>query len=314
MANFIGGYILEEKKNIWRINMKTDGLKRYKQKDLLNFCIDQGITGIGWSSLDFKEKLDKNINNPKDIQNYIWYSYKNDKKSTKGFATASNIIIDRMSIGDYVWTRADGIYKIAKILSEAKYMKDNELYKDFDIGFYREVEYSNNNIRISEVPGKIIASFSASSTVQNVADDKGQLFNYSDSLFRGDSNFKINLEDWTEFFSAEDIEEIVGLYLQIKFNLYVYTSTNKRSTEKIEFELVDEKGQLYGVQVKSGGVSLNGIDYEEKSKEMKVFLFASNNEVNTNNNPNIIHITVSEVTRFIEEYKHILPKRISYWL
>ena len=71
---------------------------------------------------------------------------------------------------------------------------------------------------------------------------------------------------------------------------------------------------LSGVQVKSGGVSLNGIDYEEKSKEMKVFLFASNNEVNTNNNPNIIHITVSEVTRFIEEYKHILPKRISSWL
>lgn len=305
---------MKEDRNVWRLNMKTDGVYKHGQSNLLNFCINQKIVGIGWSSLDFKEKLDKNINNPKDIQNYIWYSYKNDKKSTKGFATASNIMIDRMSIGDYVWTRADGTYKIAKILSEVKYMKDNELYKDFDIGFYREVEYCNKNINISEVPGKIIASFSASSTVQNVADDKGQLFHYSDSLFRGEDNFKITLEDWTEFFSADDIEEIVGLYLQVKFNLYVYTSTNKRSTEKIEFELVDKKGQLYGVQVKSGGVSLNGKDYEEKSKEMKVFLFASNNEVNTNNNSNIIHIKVSEVTRFIEEYKHILPKRISYWL
>ncbi len=303
-----------EGNKIWRINMKTNGVDKHGQSNLLNFCINQKIVGIGWSYLDFKEKLDKNINNPKDIQNYIWYSYKNEKKSTKGFATASNIMIDRMSIGDYVWTRADGTYKIAKILSEVKYMKDNELYKDFDIGFYREVEYCNKNIKISEVPGKVIASFSASSTVQNVADKEGELFNYSDSLFKGDSNFKINLEDWIEFFSADDIEEIVGLYLQVKSNLYVYTSTNKRSTEKIEFELVDEKGNVYGVQVKSGGVSLDGKDYEEKSKEMKIFLFATNNKVYNTNDLNIIHIPVPEVTKFIKEYKHILPKRISHWL
>lgn len=299
---------------IWRINMKTDGIYKFEQQGVFDFCVKEGIIGIGWSRAISKDNFSEEVTNPKEIQTFIWNLLKDNNKKTRGFSTASNIIVDRMNIGDYVWTRVDSLYKLAKITSEAKYKRNNEEYIEYDIGFYREVEYYDQSFHISEVPGKIIASFSASSTVQNVTDKEGQLFSYSDSLFRGDSNFKINLEDWTEFFTAEDIEEIVGLYLQVKFNLYVYTSTNKRSTEKIEFELVDENGNLYGVQVKSGEVSLSGIDYEEKSKEMKVFLFASNNEVNTNNNPNIIHITVSEVTRFIEEYKHILPKRISSWL
>ena len=66
--------------------------------------------------------------------------------------------------------------------------------------------------------------------------------------------------------------------------------------------------------MKSGGVSLDGKDYEEKSKEMKIFLFASNNEVYNTNDLNIVHIPVTEVTNFIKDYKHILPKRISHWL
>ena len=59
MTNFIGGYILEGNK-IWRINMKTDGIKRHSKEELMKFCLDQGIIGIGWSSPVFTENLNEN--------------------------------------------------------------------------------------------------------------------------------------------------------------------------------------------------------------------------------------------------------------
>lgn len=258
--------------------------------------------------------LDKNIKDPKVIKSYIWNLYKKKNWKTQGFSTASNVIVDRMNIGDYVWTRSEGIYWIAKILEESKYIRNNEEYVNYDIGFCRKVKYSETGFHESEVPGKVISSFSARNSTQNVEDKSGRLYKYTDSLFTGEKNLKIRLEDWIIFFSANDIEEIIGLYLQVEKKLYIYTSTNKKSTAKIEFELIDREGNLYGVQVKTGHVSLNGDDYSEISEKMKIFLFATSDRVIIGENKNLIHIRVKEITEFIEQNKKLLPERISRWL
>ena len=299
---------------IWRLNMKTDGARKYGQQKLFDFCKNENIIGIGWSMPNFIEGLDEKIEDVKQIKDYIRNLQKEQKKKTKGFSTASNVIVDRMNPGDFVWTRVDGTYKIAKILSEAKYMKKKSEYKKFDIGFYREAEYCERDFSLSEVPGKIIASFSARSSTQQVHDDNDKIYEYTNAIFNGVENYKIALEDWSKFFSAEDVEEIIGLYLQIEKSLYVYTSTNKKSTDKIEFELIDEKGQLYGVQVKTGHIQLNGKDYQKLSERMKVFLFATSDKVDINENENIIHIKVKNVSKFIKEKKHLLPERIKTWI
>jgi len=301
-------------KNIWRLNTKTNGIKDHGQKGLLDFCKKENIIGVGWSNPYFTEGMNKNIKDTKEIKNYIWNIIKKDDNRTKGFATATNIIVDRMNIGDYVWTRAEGVYYIAKVLSEPKYNLNNQNYINYDLGFYRNVEYSKKFFHESEVPGKIISSFAARNSTQHVSDQNNKIFNYTESLFLGKEISKINLEDWAIFFSANDIEELVGLYLQIEKNLYVYTSTNKKSTAKIEFELVDKDGNLYGVQVKTGNESINGNTYQEISNTMKIFLFATSDNVIIENNINLIHITVNDITNFIKKYKHLLPYRIKKWL
>ena len=306
-------------KNIWRINMKTDGANKENggQEGLLKFCQKENIVGIGWSQMypQFIEGYNGDKNNTENIKNYIWNKIKKDSGKTRGFSTASNIIVDRMNIGDYIWTREGGNYWIAKVISESKYMFNNQDYKNYDIGFYRNVEYSRRSFTVSEVPGKVIACFSARNSTQCISDDQKLLFEYTDSLFNNKINSKINVDNWSNFFSANDIEEIIGLYLQKIKNLYVYTSTNKKSTSQIEFELVDDKGNKYGVQVKSGNVCINGKDYKEISKNMKIYLFASNNEVkNVEDNQNLIHIKVDEITTFIKENINILPDRIKNWI
>lgn len=301
-------------KNIWRLNTKTNGIKKYGQKGLLDFCKKEKIIGIGWSNPYFTEGINENIKNANEIKNYIWNLIKQTDGKTRSFATAANIIVDRMNIGDYVWTRAEGVYYIAKVLSESKYHLNNQNYVDYDLGFYRNVEYSKKFFHESEVPGKIISSFAARNSTQHVTDPNNKLFNYTESLFLGNKIPKISLEDWTIFFSANDIEELIGLYLQIEKKLYVYTSTNKKSTTKIEFELVDKDGNLYGVQVKTGNESINGNTYLEISKTMKIFLFATSDNVIIENNINLIHITVNNITNFIKNYKHLLPSRIKKWL
>lgn len=108
--------------------------------------------------------------------------------------------------------------------------------------------------------------------------------------------------NWKNLLSAEDIEEIVGLYLQIEKELYIYTSTCKDDTNFIEFQLIDRKGKLYGLQVKSGDENINADDYFELSKKMTIFLFASSDNIsNVEKYPNIEKIDSKEITLFIEK-------------
>ena len=146
---------------------------------------------------------------------------------------------------------------------------------------------------------------------KNISDNNNQLYKYTHALFNNEENPKIELKNWATFFSAEDVEEIVGLYLQVKEKLYVYTSTNKKSTDKIEFALVDDKGKKYGVQVKTGDVEIHGKDYKSISEDMIIFLFATSNKVYIENNENLIHIDVEKITEFIKNNKALLPERIT---
>lgn len=302
--------------NIWRINMKTDGIKNVTQKQLTEFCRTEKIIAIGWSDPWFIEGIDPTIlSSAKDVKNYIWNRiHENPGSKTRSFSAASNVIVDRMAIGDYVWTRAEGKYLLAKVVGEPLFLGNIDKFKHYDIGFCRKVKYLDKELTVSEVPGKIIASFSARSSTQNIYDDNMSLYNYSNALFNSEKVLSISIDDWAKFFSADDVEEILGLYLQIKKNLFVYTSTNKKSTDKIEFELVDKSGALFGVQVKTGEVTIDGNDYLDISKNRIIYLFATNNKVNTHNLENIVHITVDEVTQFIVEYKYLLPERIRAWL
>ncbi|MBM6875916.1 hypothetical protein [Fusobacterium mortiferum] len=182
-----------------------------------------------------------------------------------------------------------------------------------NILFYRRVKFLDKDFVESEVPGKIVTSFRNSSTLQIVKEFEDELTLYCKANVE---NKKVcfPIYNWKNLLSAEDIEEIVGLYLQMEKNLYVYTSTCKNDTSLIEFQLVDKNSHLYGVQVKSGNETLNADDYFKLSKKMTIFLFASSDDIfNIEKYPNIEKIDSKEITLFIEKNLKLLPEKIRFW-
>ena len=91
------------------------------------------------------------------------------------------------------------------------------------------------------------------------------MLNYTKSLYNSLSGTyyyetaKYTVDNIFDFLQAEDVEEIISLYLQIKKDYLIYTSTNKLSTQKYEFVGVARDGShnCYA-QVKSGNLSLDG--------------------------------------------------------
>lgn len=298
-------------KNIWRINCKP-GEQLYSQKNQFEFWIKEEIIAIGWSTAEgCTENLEDKNYTVKEIKDCMEKLHYEKKWKTKSFKAATNIFVERMEIGDYIWLRCGNTYKLGKIKSECFYNLNSKDFEDKrQIGFYRKVEYLNKDFSESEVPGKIVASYRARNTVQVVEDYNNIILKYCQSIFSG-VIYKINIENWNTFLHSSDIEEIVGLYLQVEKGLYVYTSTNKKDTAEIEFELVDKLGNLYGIQVKSGNTSINALDYIKISQKMKIYLFAANdNIINLEGKENIEKIDVKTITEFIKHWKHILPKRI----
>lgn len=303
--------------SIWRINCKP-GSRLVSHKESFNKWLEKGFIGIGWSKEEkFLEGLNETELNIEDIRNHIYITLKNWKCGTKSFSSYANILFYRMKKEDYVWIRCNGIYKLGIIEDETCLYNTNpseEFIPDkYQIGFYRRVKFLDKDFIESEVPGKIVASFRNSSTLQIVKEFKDELTLYCKASVE---NKKVcfPIYNWKNLLSAEDIEEIVGLYLQMEKNLYVYTSTCKNDTSLIEFQLVDKNSQLYGLQVKSGNETLNADDYFELSKKMTIFLFASSDNIyNIEKYPNIEKIDSKEITLFIEKNLKLLPEKIRFW-
>lgn len=302
---------------VWRINCKPGG-QILTQKDQFNFWIEEKFVGIGWSSAEgFDEGFKRILNSDneiKSIQNYMKEKMISERKSTRTFSTASNILVDRMKIEDYVWTRLGNIYKLGQIKSNGLYNFNSEKFEpDRQIGFYREVEYLNNNFSESEVPGKVVASYRARNTVQNVEDPDNLIETYCKACFSS-KKYTVPIEKWFSILHSSDIEEVIGLYLQIEKKLYIYTSTNKSDTGQIEYELVDINGKHYGIQVKSGNLSLDANDYKVLSQKMKIYLFATSGDIrNLELNSNVEKIEIEDITKFMINFKSLLPERIKFW-
>ena len=132
----------------------------------------------------------------------------------------------------------------------------------------------------------------------------------------GKKNYELKeIKDFFNFLLAEDLEEIVSLYLQLEKNYLIYTSTNKIDTAKYEFVMIsrDGKEKCY-TQVKTGNDKLvpeNYINLTENSN--KVYLFALNGYEGEDIN-NVICLKKDEILKFLLNNKKILPNRIKYWM
>ncbi len=300
---------LEEDTYLWKLVVKPNS----KDGKAFEFCKNNSILGVGWCLRDAND----NLYIPKDVDDAKRSGI--EYYDSKGFVTAINAMKE-IEPNDLIWTRYEGIYYICRVLSKWKYSNRPENIKE-DICHYVEVEFVEVGT-IEKVLGRITNCFRARSAIQRIHDDNKIMTNLTKALYNeltGQKIYETNTykkEDLFDLLQAEDVEEVISLYLQIVENYLVYTSTNKLDTQKYEFVAIARDGShLCYPQVKTGGVSLDGNDYLDLVKGgNKVVLFATSEKYANINDNNIIAMYKKDLLDFVYANKKVMPYRIRQWM
>lgn len=288
---------------IWRLTIKTDASDGVDPRE---FCLTRYILGIGWP-IQFEGSVD-------------WETYKRlakNKYGDRGWRAAINAIHDRMQQDDLCWTRDwNGIYYLGRITSDWRY-ENTPANIQADVVNVRGCDWKRIGT-VDAVPGKVVNSFAAQSTVQQVHDDTVRLI--SEHLYNTHSQhtaYPINKHpaDLFSVLSADDCEDIVGLYLQQEKGYALIPSSCKRATAAYEYVLKHlENGRKAVAQVKNGNVDLDTDDYAAIGPDTDVYLLTTKGTYKGGKHGHVFCLSVEEILAFIQASDTILPDRIQAWI
>ncbi len=286
--------------SIYRLHIRPKGGKADTQT-VFDYCLRKKILGVGWRITHETTELD-------------WENY--SKKATKKFKKINVVkyLKDRIKINDLIWTRDNnGDYYLAKVKSEWKYFNTTEANeKDIDIANVVEVSFAK--IETEEVPGKVIACFRATRTLQAIKSKT--IYYYSKYLWNEKNkdnkfeNLKINITDYFDLIDSEELEDLIFIFLQIQ-DYIVVPNSRKGDTMSYEFYVKNkETKKSFLIQVKSGNTSIDLANYN-KSDENYILFQSNNIYVNRNLESEKISVIDNKVIKkFIDDYYEFLPKTI----
>lgn len=286
---------------VYRIHIRPGGGSA-DVKTIFQYCLANGLLGAGYRIAD------RTIIRTKD-----WDEFYRKASLTHTDLNTCKYIQKWVTEGDLVWTRDPvGQYYLARVKSGWEYWTSQEgIDQDIDIANVfrcdiRKVE------ELDAVPGKVIACFRASRTIQEIADKTA--IAYSKFLWNelsGRQIYEVSKDEYSDIFmllDAEETEDVVFLFLQGK-GWYVVPNSRKADTMSFEYFLVHPSNHERAcVQVKTGGEILYTDEYSHLKH--KVFLFQSNEYYEGTSTENIIFIRRNELLKFMEQKKVLLPKAI----
>lgn len=290
---------------IWRIHIKNDYATGYTRQDLFDFCQKEKLIGVGWAEITTRTNSDAAIR--KQAQRY----------SEPTPAIKALNAMRAMKIDDLIWTRYNGIFYLCRVTNIWENSKPNDIHNKLDICNYVNVDWLKIGPE-NDVPGKVVSSFRPAASAQainGVENISMYLWDkYSKTNTYNIPKTKLNI--WT-ILSAEAIEELVLLYLQIEKKYYIFSSTVKYTFRTFECQMIDINGNRAYPQVKSGYVALNANDYMDVFKydpDANVYLFSTSEDYIKNNCENIHFLYIDELEKFIRNHKNVLPKLTYNWI
>lgn len=286
---------------LWRINIKPDSQSGL---DAPEFCVERQIVGVGWGINSIPATKDEYRKLAAAIHSQYLTSWRR----------ATNAVLDGIVVGDLIWTRnRSAVYYLGRIRGEWEYRQGEE-YRLADIANVRSCEWIKVG-SMDNVPGSVINSFGPSATVQRVADPSAAL--YSSLLFaeltRQEVPVGTEAGDILGLLSAEDLEDVVAIYLQVTKRLVMFPSTCKKDTMTVECIFADrDTGERVGLQVKSGKTEITLSDYASFAGRM--FLFAACGVYVGQPSGECVCLDPSDVREFALSHRRIMPARIQRWL
>ncbi len=215
-----------------------------------------------------------------------------------------------MSEGDLVWTRnTAGKYYLARVTSGWEYWTSQEA-NDLDIDVANIFRVVFKSVGIDAVPGKIVACFRATRSIQEVADKKAREYSkYLWNMLSNEQVYQIDKSGFSDIFMMlddEETEDLVFLYLQSQ-GWYVLPNSRKGDTMSFEYLAVNPKtGEKALSQVKTGQVTICKDDYVQYSQ--KIFLFQSNELYTGVGAQNVVCISRDELLRFLDKSLSWFPE------
>ena len=219
-----------------------------------------------------------------------------------------------MNEGDLVWTRKKkGHYYLGRLTDAELKPTYGKEYVRSDIGSARACDWH-------EVPDDdavpAAVSRSTRGTIHLVEGGMGKSLVQSQYHFNrlaGRAIFPVGSfrESLFDVLGPYDLEDLVGLYLQVKENLLVIPSSCKHSTPRVEFWMKDRRsGEEVGVQVKSGSQTVDLADYNDESCRLFFFQQAGEPPCGEDTTERRIFITPKQLLEFSHENPRLLPTRI----
>ena len=315
---------------IWRFNLHTHNGSEEQMK-VFEYCELNKIIGTGWrtnirlmdskkeriSDDEFYNRLNKfNFSNQK--------SFKNSMKSLK-----------EMKKDDLIWTRKNNIYYICRVTGKAKDFMIGDRSKEveddvYDIWHYVPCEFVKVGTE-DNVLGTIVRSFNMGVVCHIRGKGKENIVKeFSKKIYNrytGKNYYEINkpANKWNhiwESMGAMEIEEIVGLYMQIKLGYGIYTSTNKNDTKEYEYILFkrDNPREKAKIQVKTSNINIDSYNLGD----MPFYFFTTGNYwkdgkiingkelMNFAKKNKVEIISKEEILDFAKENERFLPYRLKW--
>lgn len=288
---------------VYRIHIRPKG-GLANPKVSFDYCLKESVLGLGWQT--------ESQNN-----NASWEEYETEAAEIYGSGELSRVryLKNNIKTDDIIWTRdTEGNYYLGKVVSGWEYFSNPDA-QDADI--VNVVRCDLKKVpSVDDVPGKVVACFRPSKTVQAIRDETAS--NYSKYLWNkliGEEFYSLSKENYKNVYSflgSEETEDVIFIYLQMQ-GWVVIPNSRKGDTMSYEFYLVNrETKEKAIVQVKTGLTPLSPKDW--KSWKEKVFLFQASGVYSGSSDGNVVCLTPNEIESFMYANKEMLPSNISHWL
>lgn len=287
---------------VFRIHIRPHGGEADPETSF-KYCLDHGVLGVGWRTNSARSTKD-------------WDAYLADAEQIHDDLQICSYIHREVGVGDLVWTRGiDAQYYLARVTAPWEYWVTPEAVEN-DIDVANVFRADIRPVPSDAVPGKVIASFRASRTIQRVWGDA--IEEYTKHLWNtivGDTVYALDDAVRSDIFAMldhEETEDVVALYLQSQ-GWYLVPNSRKADTMSFEYMLVDpETNERAWTQVKTGDSGLNRDEYAKYPH--RVILFQANERYSGRESDNVVCLSRNELVGFLESARPWLPTKLQHRL
>ncbi len=316
-----------EQINVWRLQLNTGG------GNIGEYCYRNHVASIGWSFVNQNISLEELGTIKDDFSRY-------EKMCKKvGWSCNSNVrrLAFKVKEGDIIWMHYGGKYYFARVTENSHWRfncdldlqgKQSEAFNNDACNQITDINWIEAGTFGDEIsiPGAIATGFFRGSTFQRINKYGVKEFSqYLYNLYAKDSflypypKLRLTKESFYAMLLPEDAEDLAYSWLYSKYKYIVIPSSNKISTQKYEFVMLDpdseERKHIY-LQVKKGDVDLDVNEYTHLNGE--VYLFTTNGEIKNYNackHKQIHIIDPDEVFKFamnVDNHKYISDSIIKW--